>query len=265
MRNGRRQGFTLIELLVVIAIIAILAALLMPALNRARGMATATLCIANLRQMHMGLVSYCGENFELMPPCRLNGCDIGDAGCSGCAGTCGAGCYKGYKWDCDVGFCDWWWGIAALWPYVPYINIWQCPADPRTPTNPRIQGRIGYPACGSGLDDWNKGYSYGWNNWGIGDPWAFRKITLVRPDVIWLFGHSGGFVHPMVDNETKTDYWAAANKWPVQSEDIPYWTAAANMSFVSKRHTNGFCVVCPNGVAKRLEWGKSVKSDWYRP
>jgi prepilin-type N-terminal cleavage/methylation domain-containing protein len=61
-RDGRNGVFTLIELLVVIAIIAILAALLLPALNSARGLAKGIQCVSNLKQQGFAVASYANDN-----------------------------------------------------------------------------------------------------------------------------------------------------------------------------------------------------------
>ncbi len=71
MHRMPKQRFTLIELLVVVAIIAILAAILLPSLHRAREAALRAVCTSNQRQLYIAAVSFANDNDDWLPYTRM--------------------------------------------------------------------------------------------------------------------------------------------------------------------------------------------------
>ncbi|MBU4488459.1 MAG: DUF1559 domain-containing protein [Candidatus Omnitrophica bacterium] len=91
----KKNAFTLIELLVVIVIIGVIAALLVPALGRAREGARRGQCANNLRQIGMGMSMYLDEHNFKFPPIFI------------------------------IGGPNWWY--TCLDPYLDNRNVWKCP------------------------------------------------------------------------------------------------------------------------------------------
>jgi prepilin-type N-terminal cleavage/methylation domain-containing protein/prepilin-type processing-associated H-X9-DG protein len=85
MNSGKRNGFTLIELLVVIAIIAILVAMLLPALSKSKSHTQSIACMNNLRQLSICWHLYASDCNDLMSP--NNNIAGGTPGTSWCQGT----------------------------------------------------------------------------------------------------------------------------------------------------------------------------------
>ena len=82
VRATRRKGFTLVELLVVIGIIALLIAILLPVLGRAKEQANRVLCLSNHRQLLLGLMYYSNDNKGKLPHCNW----LGQENAAGCPG-----------------------------------------------------------------------------------------------------------------------------------------------------------------------------------
>lgn len=119
----RRAAFTLIELLVVIAIIAILAAMLLPALSKARDRANAIRCMNNHRSLMIAWQMYVGDNQERLPYSSESAVGSGSVG-AWVTGLLDFTPANLANWDVAT------LQNSPLWQYCgKSTGIWKCPAD----------------------------------------------------------------------------------------------------------------------------------------
>ena len=181
--NKKNSGFTLIELLVVIAIIAILAAMLLPALSRAKMRAFVAQCISNKHQIQIACTMYNGDfNDYMVPNAPLSPLSANAGWCDGSLADVGWGASTGNTNQLALtGNC--------LAPYVGNnIHVYKCPGDNIPSDNGdrlrsiSMNGFMGCDAPGvTNTIDSNPGMAH-WKQFSrMGD------FTLLKPVDAWIF------------------------------------------------------------------------------
>jgi len=228
-RSFPSQGFTLIELLVVIAIIAILAALLLPGLAKAKQQAQGAQCISNLKQLGVGWTMYSGDNKGSLAQNGDEGNQPGTynslADPQWCPGRVDYGANVPGE-QTNVA----WVKAGQIYPYVGSPGPYRCPADHSTWIGPGTAETGCYPMGGRGnarvrsmsMNNWvgpepNNDVAADWNDYRV-----YKKdgdMAVPGPANLWIlmdenpFSINDGFMWEEPSGPGKAGVFPVATAW----------------------------------------------------
>ena len=185
MKSSR--AFTLIELLVVIAIIAILAAMLLPALSKAKVRSQGIGCMNNTRQLMLAWRMYSEDNHDQLPFAYATGANAPYVWVPGYLDDAAPSSAENWNLDITV-------KKSILWSYCGNsVGVWRCPADTSYGINtkgerlPRVRSVSMSNWVGGNGDSPGTGYKGGW---GLNSPKSivYRKLAqMLRPGPAMTF------------------------------------------------------------------------------
>ena len=194
---NKPRGFTLIELLVVIAIIAILAALLLPALVKAKLKAQGVLCLNNHKQLALAWRLYAEDNNDWITyaSTRNNALKPPNADPSDPDNYAWSGAHMDFdgnnraNWDPNYDMAR-----RPLWPFLKNQNVYKCPADHSTVTyqnvaRPRVLTMSMNLYVGGFAPPRGGGRSGDDGAWGFADAYSVypRMTSISVPSMIFVF------------------------------------------------------------------------------